>query len=295
VRYAVRILSKSPGFSLVAVFTLALGIGANTAIFSIVNGLLLRPLTVADPDRLVTISSDFAVRFGYTAGAGWNYPMWDRLRQRADSFDGALAFTAERFDLAQGGERQPADGLSVSGDFFTTVGVPALLGRTFTAADDVRGGGPDGPVAVISYRLWQRHFGGAASVVGTPVTLEGVPFTIVGVTPPEFLHVEVGRTFDVAVPLGTQPLIRGKHAVIDQPRALFLIVMLRLKPEQSLEAATATLRAMQPDILGVTPEELARVKPPNLAEPFTLVPASAGTSGAAGSGLRQQYERPLCV
>jgi hypothetical protein len=134
VRYAVRILSKSPGFSLVAVFTLALGIGANTAIFSIVNGLLLRPLTVADPDRLVTISSDFAVRFGYTAGAGWNYPMWDRLRQRADSFDGALAFTAERFDLAQGGERQPADGLSVSGDFFTTVGVPALLGRTFTAA-----------------------------------------------------------------------------------------------------------------------------------------------------------------
>jgi hypothetical protein len=121
-------------------------------------------------------------------------------------------------------------------------------------------------VAVISYRLWQRHFGGAASVVGTPVTLEGVPFTIVGVTPPEFLHVEVGRTFDVAVPLGTQPLIRGKHAVIDQPRALFLIVMLRLKPEQSLEAATATLRAMQPDILGVTPEELARVKPPNLAE-----------------------------
>jgi predicted permease len=293
VRYAVRMLSKSPGFLLVAVLTLALGIGANTAIFSIVNSLLLRPLPVPEPDRLVTISSDFAVRFGFTAGAGWNYPMWDRLRQRAEAFDGALAFTAETFNLAQAGERQPVDGLYVSGEFFTTVGVPALLGRTFTPADDVRGGGPDGPVAVISYRLWQRRFGGAASAIGTPVTIEGVPFTIVGVTPPEFLHVEVGRTFDVAVPLGTQPLTRGKGAAIDQPRALILIVMLRLKPKQSLEAATATLRAMQPDILGVTPEELARVKPPNLAEPFTLVPASAGTSGAAGSGLRQQYERPL--
>ncbi|MGH8637389.1 MAG: ABC transporter permease [Burkholderiales bacterium] len=293
VRYAVRTLSKSPGFFLVAVLTLALGIGANTAIFSIVNSLLLRPLPVPDPDRLVTISSDYAVKFGFTAGAGWNYPMWDRLRQRAGAFDGALAFTAERFDLAHGGERQPADGLSVSGEFFTTLGVSAVLGRTFTPADDVRGGGPDGPVAVISYSLWQRRFGGAAGVLGTPVTVDGVPFTIIGVTPPEFLHVEVGRTFDVAVPLGTQPLIRGKRAAIDQPRALILIVMLRLKPEQSLEAATAALRAMQPDILGVRREELARVKPSLLAEPFTLVPASAGTSGAAGSGLRQQYERPL--
>jgi putative ABC transport system permease protein len=293
VPYAIRGLRRSPGFTTVACVTLALGIGANTAIFSIVNSLLLRPLPVPEPDRLVTISSATAVSFGFTAGAGWNYPMWNRLRQRAEAFDGALAFTAERFNLAPGGERQPVDGLYVSGEFFTTVSVPALLGRTFTPADDVRGGGPDGPVAVISYRLWQRRFGGAASVIGTPVAVDGVPFTIIGVTPPEFLHVEVGRTFDVAVPLATQPLIRGKDAAIDQPRALILIVMLRLKPEQSLEAATATLRAMQPDILGVTPDELARVRPPNLAEPFTLVPASAGTSGAAGPGLRQQYERPL--
>jgi predicted permease len=292
-RYAARMLSKSPGFLSVAVLTLALGIGANTAIFSIVNGLLLRPLPVPEPARLVTISSDYAVKFGFTAGAGWNYPMWDRLRQRADAFDGALAFAPERFNLAQGGERQTVDGLSVSGGFFTTLGVPAVLGRTFTPADDGRGGGPDGPVAVISHSLWQRRFGGAASVIGTPITVEGVPFTIVGVTPPSFLHVEVGRTFDVAVPLGTQPLFRGKSAAIDQPRALILIVMLRLKAEQSLDAATAILRAMQPDILGVTPEELARVRPSLVAEPFTLVPASAGTSGAAGSGLRQQYERPL--
>jgi predicted permease len=293
VRYAVRMLSKSPAFFLVAVFTLGLGIGANTAIFSIVNSLLLRPLPVPEPDRLVTISSDTAVRFGFTAGAGWNYPMWDRLRQRSEAFDGALAFAPERFNLAARGERQLVDGLVVSGDFFTTVGVPALLGRTFTPADDVRGGGPDGPVAVISYGLWQRRFGGAASVIGTSLAIDSVPFTIIGVTPPEFLHVEVGRTFDVAVPLGTQPLIRGKRALIDQPRAALLIVMLRLKREQSLEAATATLRAMQPDILGVTRAELAGFKPSLLADPFTVVPAAAGTSGAAAGGLRQQYERPL--
>jgi predicted permease len=293
VRCALRMLSKSPGFSLLAVLTLALGIGANTAIFSLVNGLLLRTLPVPAPGRLVTISSDYAVRFGFTAGAGWNHAMWDRLRQREGAFGGALAFTAETLNLAPAGERQPADGLFVSGEFFTTVGVPALLGRTFTPADDVRGGGPDGPVAVISHRLWQRHFGGAAGIIGTPIVLDGVPFTIVGVTPPEFLHVEVGRTFDVAVPLATQPLISGTRAAIDQPRALILIVMLRLKPEQSLDAATATLRAMQPDILGVTPDQLPRVRPALLAEPFTLVPASAGTSGAAGAGLRQQYETPL--
>jgi len=153
VRYAVRMLSKSPGFFAVAVFTLGVGIGANTAIFSIVNSLLLRSLPVPKPHRLVTISSETAIRFGFTAGAGWNYPMWDRLRQRAQAFDGALAFTAERFNLAPSGEREPVDGLYVSGDFFTTVGVPALLGRTFTPADDVRGGGPDGPVAVISYSV----------------------------------------------------------------------------------------------------------------------------------------------
>lgn len=107
-------------------------------------------------------------------------------------------------------------------------------------------------------------------------------------TPPGFRHVEVGREFDVAVPLATQPLIRGRAAAIDHPRALILI-MLRLKPQQSIEAATTALHVMQPDIL----EDTASQLPAHLAEPFILVPASAGTSGAAGPGLRQQYQRPL--
>ena len=96
---------------------------------------------------------------------------------------------------------QPVDGLIASGEFFTVLGVKAALGRTFTVADDVRGGGPDGPVAVISDGLWRRRFGGAPGIIGTPLVVEGVPLTIVGVTPPGFLGLEAGRAFDVAIPL----------------------------------------------------------------------------------------------
>ena len=291
VRYALRMLRKSPGFTVVAVVTLALGIGVNTAIFSVVNSLLLRSLPVVESQRLVTISSDFALSRGFTAGAGWNYGMWDQLRQRADVFDGGFAWSADRFNLAQAGEMEPVDGVYVSGGFFSTLGVRPFLGRVFGVADDLRGGGPDGPVLVISYGLWQRRFGGAASVIGTPLVLDGVPFTIVGVTPPEFFGIEVGRSFDVTLPLGTESLIKGKDAALNQPRRVTLIIMLRLKAGQSLQAATAMLRAMQPQIL----EGFAGRVPPFLKDPFTLVPAGAGTSGAAVGmpGLRQRYERPL--
>src|SRR5258706_121522 len=115
----------------------------------------------------MTISSNSAVSRGFRGGAGWNYAMWDQLRQRAQVFDGAFAWATNRFNLAQRGEIQSVDGIYASGEFFTTLGVPALLGRMFTSADDVRGGGSGGPVAVISYRLWQRRFGGTANIIGT--------------------------------------------------------------------------------------------------------------------------------
>ncbi len=288
-RLAVRALRATPIVTAVAALSLALGIGANTAIFSLVNSLLLRPLPVAQPRRLVTISSDRLIGLGFKAGAGWSFAMWDRLRQRAQIFDGAFAWSIQRLNLAQGGEMQPAGGLLATGDFFTTLGVPALVGRMFTSADDRRGGGPDGPVAVISYGFWQRRFSGDANVIGAPLVVEGVPFTIIGVTPPEFFGLEVGRAFDVALPLATEPLFRGARASIDQERSLVLIIALRLKAGQSIEAATAALRAMQPEILGP-----ARM-PDFLRDPFTLVPAAAGTSGTEPgvSGLRQRYERSL--
>lgn len=290
-QYAFRQMRRAPVFAGVIIATLALGIGANTAIFSLVNSLLLRTLPVREPERLATISSETALRQGFTAGLGWNHQMWTRFQERQQEFDGALAWSAMQLNLAQRGERQPIDVLLASGGFFTTLGVPALAGRTFAPEDDLRGGGPNGPVTVISYAFWQRHFGGAANVLGTSLIVEGVPLTIVGVTPPEFLGVEVGRAFDIAVPLGTEPLIRGKQSAVDAERILFLIVMLRLKPQQSLEHATTTLRGMQAHILGTTPEELPRFEPPFLREPYTLVPAPTGISGV--SRLRHRYERPL--
>jgi predicted permease len=283
-RLAVRALRATPIVSIVAVLSLALGIGANTAIFSLVNSLLLRTLPVREPQRLLAISSDAGIRLGFKAGLGWNYAMWDRFRQRAQPFDGTVAWTPQRINLAKKGESQPVDGLIVSGGFFATLGVPALLGRTITLSDDVRGGGPDGPVAVISYGLWQRRFGRAATVIGTSLPVEGVPFTIVGVTPPEFLGLEVGRAFDVALPLGTEPLFRGTKAAIDQPRSLFLFIMLRLKPGQSRDAATAALRTIQPDIV-------TRELPPFVREPFTLVPAAVGAD--TPDSVRPRYQQSL--
>jgi predicted permease len=301
-RIAVRVLRAAPIVTVIAILSLALGIGANTAIFSLVNSLLLRTLPVAEPERLVVVSTDTSASRRNTSA--WNYRLWEEIRQRAPQmFDGAVAWSAvgtqDRLNLSTaGGEAQPVDGAYVSGDFFRTLGVPALLGRTFTPADDVRGGGPDGPVAVISYGMWQRRFGGDANVIGAPLVIERIPFTVIGVTPPEFFGVEVGRTFDVAVPLNADSLIRGKDSALDAGSS-WLYIMVRLKPGQSAETATGLLRSVQPQIReAVVPATL----PPEaenpalrqladqvfLKEPFTLVPASLGTSQ-----LRRRYERPL--
>src|SRR5688572_24271736 len=292
VRLALRLVRQSPGFAATIVLTLALGIGANTAIFGVVNGLLLRPLPIAAPERLVTISSDAAIARGYPAGFGWTFAMWEALQPHVDRFDGALAWTRARFDLAPSGERQVVEGLFASGGYFATLGVPAILGRTFTAADDRPGGGAAGPVAVISYGFWQQRFGGAAGVIGESLLVDGVSVTIVGVTSPEFFGVDVGRAFDVALPLAAEPLIRGTRSTL---RTAPLLVMLRLKPDQPIEAGTAMLRSLQPAILGVTPEQMSTVRPPQNREPFTLVSAAAGTSLPVWgpSGLRQWYARPL--
>ncbi len=285
-RLAVRSLRAAPAVSIAAVLTLILGIGATTAIFSVANGLVLRPLPVKNPQDLVTITSDTALRHGFRAGAGWSYAMWDRLQQRANVFDGAFAWILQRLDLSEGGEMQPVNALFASGDFFSTLGVHAAIGRTFTTADDVRGGGPDGAVVVISHELWQRRFHGSRDVLGSRLLIEGTPLTIVGVVPQWFRGVDVGQPFDVAMPFGAEALIRGRRSLVDNQRALLLTVILRLKPGQTISAATAALRPMQPQIVG--PEA-----PPFLKEPFIIVSASTGISDR--SRLRQQYQYPLVI
>ena len=282
---AIRSVLATPAVTLAAVLTLTLGIGATTAIFSVANGLLFRPLPVRDPRQLVTITSDFALRYGFQAGAGWSFGMWERLQQRAAAFAGAFAWTVQRLDISQGGEMQPVTVVFASGGVFSTLGVNAIRGRTFNQGDDVRGGGPDGAIAVISYDLWQRRYHGAADAVGARLTIEDTPLTIAGVMPAGFRGVDVGQPFDVIVPFGVEPLIHGRQSVTARPNVMVLTVMLRLKGDQTLEAATAALRAMQPDILGPG-------APQFLQEPFVLVRASTGI--ADRSRLRQ-YQYPLFI
>ena len=237
-RLAVRALRAAPAVTLAAVFTLALGIGACTAIFTVANALALRPLPVPDPQQLVTIPSGTALRQGFQSGAGWNHAMWDRLRQRADAFDGALAWTLQRLDLSEAGEIQPVEALLASGGFFRTLGVGAIAGRTFSQADDVRGGGQDGPVVVISHDLWQRRFHGATDIVGARLSVEGTPMTIIGVAPQRFRGLDIGQPFDLAIPFGAEAVIRGRRSLLDNERALLLTVMLRLKSGQTVPEAT---------------------------------------------------------
>ena len=283
-RDAFRALRGTPIVTLVAILSLALGIGANTAIFSIVNSLMLRTLPVASPERL------FLVNTGPEARTSWTNPIWEQIRDRQQVFDGALAWASTRFNLAQGGQTEFVDGVWASGGYFDVLGVTPLLGRTFRPEDDRRGGGPDGPVAVISYSFWQRRYGGEAGAVGRSLVIERVPYTIIGVTPPEFFGTEVGRAFEVAIPLGTEPLIRGKESGLDRRSMWWLNVMVRLKPDQPIEAATTALRGVQPQVREATIPEHYRPQDRDryLAEPFTLDPAARGSSM-----LRSRYERPL--
>lgn len=285
--HAFRGLRRSPGFATVAIVTLALGIGINAAVFSIVNGLLLRRLPVPEPDRLATISSATALNMGFHGGLGWNFAMWERFRQHDAGFAGAFTRVARQLFVTDGIDREPVQALFASGEFFSTLGVRVQLGRTFTTTDDARGGGPDGPVAVISDGLWRRRFG-ATNVVGMPIHVEGVAYTIVGVTPPAFLGIDVGQSFDLVLPLGTEPLVSGPRSLLDTPQALMLQVMVRLGPTQSHEAATAELRERQTEILGVSPEQLSRM-PVWLREPITLSPAGTGLADI----LRREYSRSL--
>jgi predicted permease len=286
-RIALRHLRATPVITLVAVLSLALGIGANTAIFSLINSLIVRPLPIADPQRLVIVS-DTRARTGV---AGWTYGVWDAMGPYLNQFDRSAAWFSERLNLAEGGgPLEPTDAIWVTGRYFDTLGVPALLGRTITARDDTRTSA-DGPVAVISYRLWQSRFGGDAGVVGRRLVVERVPFTIVGVTPPSFFGSEVGRSFDVALPMNTEPLIAGRPSRIDRGSGFYaLTVLLRLKPAQTIDQATALLRGVQGQIrqAAMPPTMPARFQAEFMKEPLVAVAAGTGTSN-----LREQFQEPL--
>jgi putative ABC transport system permease protein len=280
-RDAWRSLRSAPMVTTFCVLSLALGIGGVTALFTILNSLALKPLPVRDPQQLVLLSDN-----------SWTNPIWEAIRDRKQAFAAdAFAWGNDRFNLSPTASADMVEGFWVSGRMFEMLGVPAVAGRTLTEADDVRGGGAAGPVAVISYAMWQRRYGGAADVVGKTVLVERVPFTIVGVTPQGFFGPDVGRSFDIALPLGTDPLVRKERSRLDGRSQWWMNVMARLEPGQTPAEATVQLRAIQREIRDVTmPEGRADMRERYLTDPFKLTAAPGGRSP-----LRGRYEQPLTV
>jgi len=197
IRYAVRTLRRSPGFTTTAVLSLALGIGAVTAIFGLLDLLLLRPLPVRNPQELVHVTT--VGERGPARSGSSNTPWFRDVAARTDLFADAMLVRHDVYKVGIDGRVEPITGQRVTGNYYTLLGVPAVLGRTLQPADQPDKGG--GPVAVISYGLWQRRFGGNPEVIGRSITVDRQPYTIVGVTPQTFGGILVGWTMDVTMPL----------------------------------------------------------------------------------------------
>jgi putative ABC transport system permease protein len=290
-RFGLRQLRLNRVFTIVSVLSLALGIGANTAIFQLIDAVRLRTLPVENPQELAYIEwTKGAMRSGWysTRSARFTYALWEQLQARPEAFSKTMAWSATQFNMAQGGEARYAEGLYVSADFFSVLGVPAMMGRTFTAQDDLPACGSPG--AVISYTFWQREFGAGADVLGRSVKLEARSFPVLGVTPPTFFGVEVGNRYDVALPICADPLFSedGKGR-IPKRGAWWLSAMGRLKPGWTIERANVHLQTLSPSIMEAAQPSYR----PDDAKRF-LANKLEVTSGAAGvSRLRRDYENPL--
>ena len=246
-RYGMRTLAKNPAFTITAVLSLALGIGANVAIYSIINAVMVRTLPVKDPQELVALGIP-----GKNHSTSFTNPLWEVIRDSGDALAGMLAYSQERFDLSEGGESRFIDGLWVSGGYFDVLGVPALRGRVLTSRDDRHGGGDDGPVAVISYDFWRSRFQANPGVVGQTLRLNRQTFTVVGVTPPWMKGLDRERPYDVAIPIGCEPLLRRDGGSLNHRSHWWLRIVGRLKPGAGLEETQDRMRTLAPEIFRAT-------------------------------------------
>ncbi|MEO8661804.1 MAG: ABC transporter permease, partial [Bryobacteraceae bacterium] len=220
-----------------------LGIGANTAIFSLINALLLRSLPIEDPESLVQVT------LGDGPDNALNTPLWEQIRDKQTAFAGVAAYSGDRFNLADAGESRFVQGMWVSGDFFRVLGVPALLGRTIEREDDQWGCGTHGPVAVVSYKFWKTVLNGDAGVLGSRLRMNRKGFTIVGVTPPWFSGLDVDRGYDVSIPIGCQAVMRPEAKASEEVYHWWLHILARLTPGESLTVAAERMRAAAPAML----------------------------------------------
>ena len=282
VRYALRTFRRAPAFAAIAVATLALGIGANTAIFSIVDAVMLKDLPVERPLELLQ------VKIG--RNDSFTNPLWEQLRDHQDVFSGVFAWGARQFNLASGGEVRYANGVLASGDFFRALGVRAILGRTFTPADDRRG---CAALAVLSYDFWQSRYGGDGKVIGRTLSLDGHPFEIVGVVQPGFYGVDIGRNSQIAVPICVEPVLNATFgSMLDQRSSWWLRVIGRPKLGLGAKQVTSRLKTLAPQIFQAT-------VPPNwggddqqqyLHNSFETAPAANGLSY-----FRTEYSVALAI
>ena len=239
-RYALRMMRRNPVFAAAVVFIMAIGIGTTTTVFSLVNSLVLKPLPVRDPDRLVWFGSP-----------SFSYPIFQEVRgQGSKLFESVAAWDVDDLYVDWGGGLERRQVLLASGNFFETLGVGATAGRTFNAADDDGAGGQHGPVAVISYACWQRRFGATPAVLGTTIRIERVPFTIVGVMPRGFFGVAPGLAPEVMIPVTTMVQLRPDRTNILTGRSgSWLHLIARLRSDISLAHANTMLKTVWPAVL----------------------------------------------
>ncbi len=291
-RYALRQFRSSPGFAMVAIASLALGCGANTAIFQLLDSVRLANLPVRAPQELVQFRIDDMThaRGTWLRDDAFTNPLWEQIRGRQAGFSGTFAWADEAFDISSSGQRHEVAGLWVSGDFFRVLGVEPALGRLFTAADDRRGCGL-APGAVVSYGFWHSQFGGDRSIIGRTFSIEGHQVQIIGVTPPKFFGLEVGRTFDLALPICSQPSLQAEGR-LDSGTTWWLTVMGRLQPGVSLPRAAAVLRGLSPAIFEAS---LPAGYPSDSVKPFLAMKLLVLRASAGVSRLRDRYSAALAL
>jgi len=293
-RFATRMLRKNPGFTAVAALTLALGIGANTAIFTLMDAVLLKNLPVKQPEQLIELmtgSGDPGAKVYNKVYNSFSWQAFQHWRQRNQSLSGLIASSNNRFYcVVEGAPPERVAGQYVTGDFFSVLGVSSVIGRMISSDDD-RFGAPN-PVAVISDGYWARRFGRDHAAVGKRIVVEDVPFTIVGVAPAEFFGLQVGSRVDLWAPLATEPLMR-RTSWTSSAGYKWLQLVGRMKPGVSLDQARADLdilfrpAVIEPDLaLQITPETRRGVLNAKL---------KVGPAGNGLSQLRRQFSKPLAV
>jgi hypothetical protein len=293
-RYAMRMLWRDKGFAAAAIVSLALGIGANSAIFQLLDAVRLRTLPVESPQQLVDIrfprgsklSGSFSSRMPHLT-----YPQLEQLRAHDldDVFSGLFAWSSGRLNTAAGGEVQNVEALWASGTLFDVLGVEPVIGRLLGPEDDQPGCGS--PVAVISYAYWQRAFGGSPAALQQTVRLEGRRFDVVGVAHADFFGVDVGRRFDVAVPLCADPLLTTSRRM-ESRTGFWLAVVGRLQPGKTIAQAGERLAVISPPIMAATVPEsyTTEGQAKYRANKLNAFEAQSGVSD-----LRESFGEPLMV